>query len=229
MGIYYDSSLSIATDLINGGPLTISQYQSGRIAPFDSVLTYGFSPDLRLPVVKQWSGTLEHAFGDYDTLSVGYVGSTGRQLVRREIGGLGSSPDIWVALTTNDGFSDYHALDVQYRRRLAHNLQALVTYTWSHSLDDGSSDSRLYWAGSGQFYWSNSTLALDSERGPSDFDIRHSLTAALTYDMHHRFTGPLARFVNGWSVDAIFRARSGFPIKRSRRGTVCRIDSGQRL
>jgi hypothetical protein len=212
VGIYYDSSLSIATDLINGGPLTFSQYESGRIAPFDSVLTFGFTPDLRLPLVKQWSVTLEHAFGDNDTLSIGYVGAAGRQLIRREIGGLGSSPDIWVALTTNDGSSDYDALNVQYRRRLARSLHALVTYSWSHSLDDGSSDSGLYWAGSGQFYWSNSRLALSSERGPSDFDIRHAISAAFTYELPHSFTGSLAKFTNGWALDGIFRARTGFPI-----------------
>jgi Carboxypeptidase regulatory-like domain/TonB dependent receptor len=211
-GIYYDSSLSIATDLINGGPLTLSQYGSGRIAPFDSVLTFGFTPDLRLPLIKQWSATVEHAFGDYDTLSIGYVGATGRQLIRREMGGLGSSPDIWVALTTNDGASDYNALNVQYRRRLARGVQALVTYTWSHSLDDGSSDAGLYWAGSGQYYWSGSRLSLNSERGPSDFDIRHSVRAAFTYELPRRSTGRLARFTNGWAVDGIFLARTGFPI-----------------
>jgi len=211
-GIYYDSSLSIATDLINGGPLTLSQYESGRIAPFDSQLTFGFTPNLRLPLVKQWSATVEHAFGDYDTVSVGYVGTAGRQLIRREMGGLGSSPDIWVALTTNDGSSDYNALNVQYRKRLAAGVQALVTYTWSHSLDDGSSDSGLYWAGSGQYYWSSSRLALSSERGPSDFDIRHAIRAAFTYTLPRSFTGPLSRFTNGWAVDGIFQARTGFPI-----------------
>ena len=128
------------------------------------------------------------------------------------MGGLGSSPDIWVALTTNDGSSDYNALNVQYRKRLAAGVQALVTYTWSHSLDDGSSDSGLYWAGSGQYYWSSSRLALSSERGPSDFDIRHAIRAAFTYTLPRSFTGPLSRFTNGWAVDGIFQARTGFPI-----------------
>jgi hypothetical protein len=212
VGIYYDSSLSIATDLIDGGPLTISQYESGRIAPFGSLLTFGFIPDLRLPLVKQWSVTLEHAFGYSDTVSIGYVCSTGRQLIRREIGGQGSSPDVWVALTTNDGSSDYDALNVQYRRRLARKVQALITYTWSHSIDDGSSDSGLYWAGSGQFYWSNSRLALSNERGSSDFDIRHAIGATFTYELPRGIKGPLARFMNGWNMDGIFRARTGFPI-----------------
>jgi hypothetical protein len=70
----------------------------------------------------------------------------------------------------------------------------------------------LYWAGSGQDYWSSSRLALSSERGPSDFDIRHAISAAFTYELPRRFTGRLARFTNGWAVDGIFRARTGFPI-----------------
>jgi len=58
-----------------------------------------------------------------------------------------------------------------------------------------------------------------SERGPSDFDIRHAVRAAFTYELPRRSTGPLARFTNGWAVDGIFLARTGFPIDV--------LDSGQ--
>ena len=43
-------------------------------------------------------------------------------------------------------------------------VQALATYTWSHSIDNDSSDSFLMWAAPGP-----------SDRGASDFDLRHSL------------------------------------------------------
>src|SRR5439155_27286898 len=115
-GIYYDSSLSIATDALNGGPLSIENFSSARFAPFPAKLSYGFWPDLRLPWVKQWNVALEHAFGAHDTASIAYVGSAGRRLIRREVRTAGPTGTSWVALTSNQGVSDYHALQVQYRR-----------------------------------------------------------------------------------------------------------------
>jgi carboxypeptidase family protein len=192
-GIYYDSSLSIATDAINSGPLSIDQFTSPRYSPFPSQLSYAFLPNLRLPRVAQWNASVEQVVSSHDTISLGYVGSAGDDLIRRELGGPGSSPTSWLALTTNHGASKYHALVAQYRRRLANRLEGLVSYTWSHSLDNASSDAFLVWAG-GNF----------SDWGSSDFDVRHSLTASLSY--------ALPGLAKGWALDGIFRARTGFPI-----------------
>jgi hypothetical protein len=195
-GIYYDSSLSIATDAINSGPLNIDYFTSPRNGVFSTQLKYGFVPDLHLPRVAQWNASVEHSLTPRDTISAGYLGSTGRDLVRRELGGAGTSPTSWFALTTNHGASDYHAFVAQYRRRVAQGLEGLVSYTWSHSLDNDSSDSFLVWAGK------NASPARDW--GSSDFDVRQSLAASLGY--------ALPGVGKGWSLDGIFRARSGFPI-----------------
>jgi hypothetical protein len=192
-GRYFDSSLSIAVDSINSGPLAVSQYSSARHAPFPSLLGYGFMPDLRLPEVAQWSAVVEHAIDGRDALSVGYVGSSGHRLLRREMGGPGSTPTVWMALATNHGASNYHGLQTQFRRRFARGVQAMVAYTWSHAIDNSSSDSLLYWAGGG-----GSTR---SDRAASDFDLRHTLTAGFTVDAGR-----------GWSVDGVLRARSAFPL-----------------
>jgi len=195
-GLYLDSSLSIATDAINGGPLNVDLFTSGRFGLFSGLLSFGFMPNLTLPLVGQWNFSVDRSLSPRDVISVGYVGSAGRQLIRREVGGAGSSPTAWVALTTNHGSSDYHSLVAQYRRRVARGLEGLVSYAWSHSLDNDSSDAFLLWAGAG------SEAALD--HGSSDFDLRHSLSASLSYSL----PGP----AKGWSLDGIFRARTGFPI-----------------
>ena len=80
-------------------------------------------------------------------------------------------------------------------------LQSLVSYSWSHSLDNDSSDAFLMWAGSGA----------TTDRASSDFDLRHSLTAALTYELPQRSTG-ISRWLGGWAIDAMVRARTGFPL-----------------
>jgi hypothetical protein len=196
-GLYYDSSLSIATDILDGVGLTSSLLLSGVHAPFSFAFAYGFMPDLKLPQVRQWNVSLERAISAHDVVSLGYVGSNGRELIRREVGGPGTTPNYWFGLTTNHGFSNYQALQFQYRRRLASNLQATASYAWSHSIDNDSSDSALLWAGAG------SSAANDV--GSSDFDLRHSFTASVSYQFA---SGPLKR----WRAEAIFRARSGFPI-----------------
>jgi hypothetical protein len=185
--------LSIATDVINGGPLSVSQFESGRAGLVSSQLSYGFLPDLELPQIVQWNVTIEHAFGSHDVGTLGYVGSAGRNLVRREVGGPGSTERSLFALTTNHARSDYHALQMQYRRNVARGLNVAASYTWSHSIDDDSSDAFLTWA--------DPRAVLAGDRGSSDFDLRHSFTGAVDYE-----------FRSGWAVDGIFHARTGFPV-----------------
>jgi hypothetical protein len=194
-GLYYDSSLSIATDVINGGPLSVAEFKSGRAGLVETQLSFGFLPDLQLPQIVQWNVSLEHGFSAHDVVSAGYVGSAGRNLVRREAGGEGSSERSIFALTTNHGLSDYHALQLQYHRSVARGLTAAASYTWSHSIDNDSSDAFLTWAGPG--------TSLAGERGSSDFDLRHSFAGSLSYEFPGR---------SGWAVDSIFHARTGFPV-----------------
>lgn len=195
IGVYYDSSLAAATDLVNGGPFNIWQLgspASPATGPIRTILNFGFSPELHWPVVRHWNLSLEQPLSGADSFTATYLGSAGRSLLRREISGDAYNSLIRVALTANHAVSDYHALQLQYRRRMARRLQMLATYTWSHSIDTGSSDSALHWLGHN--HWSL------IDRGNSDFDVRHSLNLA--------FSLPLRR----WSLDGIYRARTGFPI-----------------
>lgn len=201
MGFYFDSSLSLATDLVNDGPLNVSNFSSPRNGFIGAQLIFGFMRDLRLPLVRQWNTSIEHAFSRNDIVSAGYVGSAGGNLIRREIGGQGSTNTSLLALGTNHGESVYHSLQAQYRRRMADGLEALLSYSWAHSLDNSSTDAGLYWAGSG--------LQLGRDRGSSDFDVRHSFTAGFTYDVSSRLR---PRILRDWAIDGMVRARTGFPV-----------------
>ncbi|MEO7653406.1 MAG: TonB-dependent receptor, partial [Bryobacteraceae bacterium] len=198
-GLFYDSSLSVATDLVNGGPLSVSQFsnpasQGGALATL--ILSYGFLPNLRLPEIWQWNVSVERTFAGRDAVSMGYVGSRGDMLLRREMGGPGTSEILRLVLATNHGASDYHALQLQYRRRMARGLHATASYSWSHSIDTDSADPSVNWTGSG--------LNASRDRGSSDFDVRQSFNGSFTYTPPGK--------LSGWSVDGIVRARSGFPI-----------------
>ncbi|MGA3016378.1 MAG: TonB-dependent receptor [Bryobacteraceae bacterium] len=204
-GLYYDSSMSIATDLINGGPFSTTTLHSSISPISSSSLAFGFEQGLKLPQVRQWNVSLEHGFGTHDVISLGYVGSAGRDLIRREAGGAGSNGQNYVALTTDHGASTYDALEAQYRRHVARGLDAVASYTWSHSLDNDSSDAFLLWSANG--------AGLGDDHASSDFDLRHSLTAAVGYELpppaSPRFA---ARLLGAWVFDGIVHARTGFPI-----------------
>ncbi|HLK18799.1 MAG TPA: TonB-dependent receptor [Bryobacteraceae bacterium] len=199
LGVYYDSSLSLAGDLVSGGPLTVSTFSSS-VGLANTLLQFGFTPQLRLPAVKQWNISVERAFSAHDVVTFGYVGSSGSDLIRRELSGSFFKGN-FLALATNDGASIYHALQAQYQRRLSHGLQGLISYAWSHSIDNSSTDSGLY-----AF---NSEAFISQDRASSDYDVRHSLSAGITYELPHSIHNA---FIRDWELDGTFRARTGFPI-----------------
>ena len=171
---------------------------------------WGFDPDLKLPYTLQWNLSFEQALGKQQSFSVSYVGAAGRRLLSREFSNkvVGNPNAAIVYMILNGGTSDYDALQAQFQRRLSRGLQALASYTWAHSLDDGSAAS----------YHNTSNLfapeaAAGSNRGPSDFDIRHSFSAALTYDVPaSHVNAVLDQITNGWSVENVVQARSAPPI-----------------
>jgi hypothetical protein len=110
-------------------------------------------------------------------------------------------------LVTNAGSSDYNALQLQFQRRLSRGLQALASYSWSHSIDTASAGS----VASG-----SNALSLNSKvnRGPSDFDIRNASSIALTYDVPAPPGNAFAKAIlRGWSTENIIQARSAPPVE----------------
>lgn len=162
-------------------------------------------PNLKLPRTYQWNVSLAQSLGSDQTLSASYVGAAGRRLLRQEFLRNPNPNFGTVLLTRNAAISDYHALQLQYQRRLSRGLQALASYTWSKSLDNASDDS--------SFSAPIAKIDLRQERGPSDFDVRHSFNAAVTYDLPTPRVGTVASpILRNWAVDTIFTARSATPV-----------------
>jgi hypothetical protein len=84
---------------------------------------------------------------------------------------------------------------------MSRGLAALLSYTWSHSTDDISTDL-------GVDYLPDPRL----DRGPSDFDARHAFNAAFTYDIPGPDGNRALRILSSWSMDAIFMARTALPV-----------------
>src|SRR5262249_50456877 len=97
-------------------------------------------PNLKLPRSYQWNIALEQAMGANQSVSLTYIGAIGRDLIRT-VQLLNPNPNFGtVSVTTGDATSDYHALQLKLQRRLSHGLQALASYSFSHSIDSSSTD-----------------------------------------------------------------------------------------
>jgi hypothetical protein len=163
-------------------------------------------PNLQVPVTMQWNAAIERELGANQKLTATYVGADARRLLREDTiapQGLNGPSDsaMW-----NRGYGHYEALQMQFQRRVSHGLQALVTYTLGNSSDVSSSD------GTGFQVPSVSQIVLPP-LAPSDFDIRHSLAAAVSYEMPAPAWGRVGNAIlKGWAVDGLVRASSPPPL-----------------
>jgi outer membrane receptor protein involved in Fe transport len=168
---------------------------------------FAFNPNLQLPYSLEWNVALEQGVGKQQTISASYVGSVGNRLIQSAYLALPQFPS--ADLVGNTAHSDYNALQLQFQRRMSNNLQALASYTWSHSEDDASAGSALGNASNALVPVAGSS----SNWGSSDFDIRHAFSGALTYNLPGVTTHRLLRsLTQGWSLDTVVQARSAPPV-----------------
>ena len=166
------------------------------------------NPNLKLPRSYQWNVALEQSLGGSQSLSIMYIGATGRDLLR--VTDLSNpNPNFHsVGITDNSATSDYNALQLKFERRLSRGLQALASSTFSHSIDNASTDAFANYL--------NTPAALGNpniDRGDSDFDIRHSFTAGVTYNLPAPGSDKVVQAVFGdWSLDSFVVARSAPPV-----------------
>ncbi len=222
-GVFYDLGVGSSANLAGyfpnqavGGPYFFQPIPVVNIGsfvptissmpPYPSLDSFGFDPNLKLPRSYQWNVALEKSFGGRQAISATYVGQAGRDLLRQEALYLPNANfQGGFHLTRNDARSNYNAFQVQYRRPLSSRVQALLNYTYSHSLDNASND---VIAG-----LSNTVISAANDYASSDFDVRHSFSGALTFAVPSVGTsGPLAVLTRDWSLDTVIVARTGFPV-----------------
>lgn len=218
-GIFYDLGSGQAAQGFGSAPFTTNKTPLPVNVPFPATgsiveppptavppfsLVNAIDPNLKLPRTYQWNFALEQALGTNQTFSLSYVAAVGRRLVSVQAL-LNPNPAFTnLNIVRNRATSDYHALEAQFQRRLARGVQALVSYTWAHSIDDVSSD-----------------FGIDLSRGPSDFDVRHSFSSALSYDLPTPAAGQFGRALLGdWAIDAIVHSQTATPVNIIARPSV---------
>lgn len=156
---YLDSTNLPATTLDKGftgfpSGCTLALAEAYSPLCFSGVNIHAFNVNLRPEVHYQWNLSIQRQFGNATTLQVGYVGQDNQHLsnitmlqqkVLNPNGTVSPSPYLNPTLlgligqgryTTDNGVSNYNALQVVLQERFSHGLQALVNYTWSKCMSD---------------------------------------------------------------------------------------------
>jgi hypothetical protein len=216
VGVFYDTGYGSSANAFDSPPYVNSIITNLPVFPLIATvkavpampptkpygMVMGADPNLKSPLVYQWNAILERWFGSGQSLSVGYVGTAGRRLLRQENAGSFYSTDYsMLQITTNGAQSNYNGLQVQYRRTLSKRLQAQVAYTYSHSTDSSSND-----MGGGGF-----ALVLGNANGSSDYDIRHNLNATASLRLWTPKPAPLRWLLGYWFLDGVATYRTALP------------------
>lgn len=196
----------------------------------------GINPDYKVPEFYQFNLTAERELAKDLVVEVGYVGSLGRhlglryninqaiptgvlvagvpQVIRRLQAQYGTAT---VQYQDQFGNSNYNAFQTSVRRRSKGGLTMLLSYTFSKSIDTGSSTNQSS-TGSQQFP-QDITNILQSERGLSDFHRKHQFSGSFNYELPFgkgrtflsNTRGITQAILGGWQINAIVSLLSGRP------------------
>ena len=181
---------------------------------------------------QQWNVAVERQVGHDVAFTVGYVGQYGTGLVMpvnadqpRHAGEPRPLDAVYpqiagVVLTAANANQRYDALQASARKRFSSGWEFRSAYTLSHGMSHG----RGFFSEGGQTaepasFWPN-PYDRDAEWGPVAFDVRHNAVAAGIWDLpfgrERRWLADapmwIDRLAGGWSLAAIWKAHTGFPI-----------------
>ena len=209
-GVYFDTGNEEGSRGYSGPGFTAINVVPNAPAPFPggfnftpsltppySAVYYPY-PHLQLPYTLEWSAAIEQGLGKAQTFTITYVGANGRRLlVENQLSVNSLNPNFsTIEQFANGSTSNYQALQTKFQRSVARGLQVLASYTWSHSLDYGSTATQI-----------------PIVRGNSDFDVRNNFTGAATWKIPNVARSRVGEAVlNNWGIDGHLIARSGFPV-----------------
>jgi hypothetical protein len=174
--------------------------------------TFAMNRNFRTPYVENWTLGIQHAFYGKLSLDVSYVGNHATKLPgvvdlnQPTPGGVGPFATQFPYLGSINSLSNiygstYHGLQTTLTARSYHGLDFVAGYTYSHALDDLSSN----WV---------AFLPMDStrpflEHASGDEDIRHRFTLSVTYTLPEKKMR--SQLLEGWQLNTIVTMQSGQP------------------
>jgi hypothetical protein len=176
-----------------------------------SIEIYGTPRKLPNSTIFRYSLEAQYEFPWRIVGSLGYQGSKGKDFVRIDrvhITNPGSNPRVFAAYFARpDVDSDFNGLLASLRSRYNNGLSFAINYRFAKSLDTSS-----YEAPCG---CTDQSFPVDQrqEHGPSDFDVRHNITANAIYDIpfFRSKSSWAGKILGGWQVSSIVTYHTGYP------------------
>ncbi|HEX7177415.1 MAG TPA: carboxypeptidase regulatory-like domain-containing protein [Pyrinomonadaceae bacterium] len=175
-----------------------------------SVEVYGSEPDIPNAYVYTYSLETQLELPGKFTAELGYQGSSGHKLIRLVNQNFlyPNNPAFFaVFFPQPDVNSNYNGLNARLVRRFSAGTRFDVYYRFSKSIDTLSNE--------GPGAESNQTFPQDlrTERGPSDFDVKHYLVTSGVWELPF-FRGrrdTLGKVLGGFQLSGIMTWHTGFP------------------
>jgi hypothetical protein len=230
VGVFYDTGQAATTagSVANGYPYLVSTLQ--RNVPFSGLsfpeveatlplptlpttALYVVAPNLKLPYTTEWNVAVEQQLFGNTTLSATYVGAAGDNLAST-IMAYGLAPALvsstgYMKVLTNRGLSNYQALQMQATIRTRSGIDGIVAYTYSHNIDNGSSD------------FTGPLINVTDYRGNADDDIRQMFSVGLSLKARGISRTRVASLItNGWVLNTFTRLQTASPLSVTSQATI---------
>jgi hypothetical protein len=189
------------------------------------------------PEAWGWNVTVEQEFDKVGVFTVSYVGRRGYHLEQLanvnqlQPGTIQANPGVnpdalrpyrgysTIIEAQNTGGAFYHSMQANLKRRMSNGFLFGVAYTWSKSLDYGSSNG------------TNIVNAFNNRimYGPSDFDTRNVLVANYVWDIPygtHASNAFVRTTLGNWQFSGTLQGQSGRPQTVSQNNDVAGVGPG---
>lgn len=220
----------VSTPVVNFSTLAGLGGSGGLVFPQN---VFGIDGEGKIPMVTNYSLTIQQNVGFNTIIDVGYVGNLGRNMMwQRNLNAIpfgtnflpenadlstpARNPLPQAFLRPLVGFnnvnfrewassSNYHSLQFQANRRFSDGLQFIASWTWSKSMDFNSTDTEAVSPLVDVRVWNY---------GLSSFDRTHVVKLSGVWDVPKaRVQNPvLQQVLNGWQLSGIITFSSGAPL-----------------
>jgi hypothetical protein len=166
---------------------------------------------------EQYTLTVQQALPWSLTMQIGYLGNQGHHMLDRSyvnvldpVTRTRPLPKFGrVDIKSSGSSTSFNGLQFSLYRRAANGLQLGTQYMFSKAFDEGS-------LGGGESTAPQNVTCRSCEHGPTNQDIRHTITVNAVYELPFGRDGNSAaamrRVFGGWQLSGLLQARTGRPL-----------------
>jgi hypothetical protein len=185
-------------------------FNSNNIPTTAIVSVDAFDTNQKTMTVYHYSLDTEMQLPDNFVATLGYQGSAGHHLFYEQdlnayaaVRGYALNPQLnRITDFTNGANSNYNAMLACLKHNFSHSFQAETDYTWSKSMDEGSSSYNQD---------SYAPISIHDVYGRSDYNFQNNLRVFGLYQPNFFHEHLMHSLVDGWSLGGTYVYHGGFP------------------